>query len=673
MERHRFDTFEEAGITKLVNNRSICPNCSHTRKPENRAERCVEYNPTKKRLTCHNGCGFYAYIGKDALEARFEKKEYVAPRPLPKLENPITEEWQVFFLRRGITLETLKLKKVQCLQANFKEKKTGNVITKTAIAFPYYLDETTHTMTKMRSIEKENKSSFETMPIPYNFQTVTEKTEKILWVEGEIDCLSWVQIGAESETFAVLSIPSGANGSIEFLENIFERILNIKKHIIAMDDDMAGIKMRNAIVGRLGADICEIMEYPYFCTEKNRTCKDSNEVLAEHGDKALLSCLEQARPIPVTGEATEKEREEAWADIIVNGRKPFEKLLFPNGLSVSASGTTASQNFDNIATWNIGQAFSLITGAPGSAKTQFSFNVAVRLSILYGVKWVVMSPETGGFDSVDELLANIFLGDSVVKYKRWNYEQAPQNLLKLAFSFVSTHFKIIKESDMPNLKLQTVLDTISQLKYRYGCKGAIIDPWNALDDAFGENISVSLNERLNSVQNFTKQNDMHVIVVAHPSKLPNDANGNPIMTSYYQINGGAAWGNKCDNIFIINRDYGTGDKNRMGDNVFVKVDKFKKSYAGSKGEVKFSYCIKTGRFGGIDEMSNRVFHNYKDFATMVDKQEQMQLEEATPRGSAALYDHFADRETKLDTELGIYIPINNIITLPTDSDEECPF
>ncbi|NDV84991.1 toprim domain-containing protein [Bacteroides sp. 51] len=107
--------------------------------------------------------------------------------------------------------------------------------------------------------------------IPYNIDGI-KGTPECICVEGEIDALSFAEIGRTD----VISVPTGANTNLSWMDRFMESHFDDKKVIyIAVDNDNKGLELRKALLARLGTERCKIMEYP-------QGCKDANEVLQAH-------------------------------------------------------------------------------------------------------------------------------------------------------------------------------------------------------------------------------------------------------------------------------------------------------------------------------------------------------------------------------------------------------
>lgn len=74
--------------------------------------------------------------------------------------------------------------------------------------------------------------------------------------EGELDAASFVTIGRRD----VVSVPSGANSNLTWLDRFIPTHFEDKKTIyIAVDEDSAGLKLRDELLRRLGTERCRIV------------------------------------------------------------------------------------------------------------------------------------------------------------------------------------------------------------------------------------------------------------------------------------------------------------------------------------------------------------------------------------------------------------------------------
>jgi twinkle protein len=112
--------------------------------------------------------------------------------------------------------------------------------------------------------------------------------DTVVWVEGEPDKLAVEVAGHVS----CVSVPDGApspntkdyQAKFDYLASAEDLLAPIRKHIIAVDDDLPGEKLAEELIRRLGPERCWRVQWP-------SACKDANEVLMRYGPAALAECL----------------------------------------------------------------------------------------------------------------------------------------------------------------------------------------------------------------------------------------------------------------------------------------------------------------------------------------------------------------------------------------------
>jgi twinkle protein len=170
-----------------------------------------------------------------------------------------------FFTRRGISKTTLDKMKVT-MDGKW-------------IRFPYVQDGK-QVNTKSRSFNKEFIFEKGGKIVPYNIDSIKDATELII-TEGEIDALTFIECGFKS----VISVPTGANTNLKYLEgNDFS---HINKFYIATDDDEKGRELADALYKYFGLDNCVTVKY------KGR--KDINELFCVHGKQFVKDAIQQAK------------------------------------------------------------------------------------------------------------------------------------------------------------------------------------------------------------------------------------------------------------------------------------------------------------------------------------------------------------------------------------------
>lgn len=77
--------------------------------------------------------------------------------------------------------------------------------------------------------------------IPYNLDSIIGQSECII-TEGEMDCLSFVEIGKSN----CISVPNGANSNLTYLDDFIDGWFEDKETIyIASDTDTKGLLLRD--------------------------------------------------------------------------------------------------------------------------------------------------------------------------------------------------------------------------------------------------------------------------------------------------------------------------------------------------------------------------------------------------------------------------------------------
>ena len=393
-----------------------------------------------------------------------------------------------------------------------------------AISFPFFRGAELINV-KYRDGQKNFRMEAGAERVLYGLNDIAATT---VWVEGEIDKLSLAQAGYDN----CVSVPDGAptpdtmnySSKFSFLEADKEKIETIKNHILAVDNDAPGQRLEEELSRRLGREKCKRVTWP-------NGCKDANDTLVKFGAKGLAEYIENAQPFPINGVF-------AASDL-------SHKIehLYEHGWELGVSTGWVALN--RLYTVRPGE-FTVVTGIPNSGKSNFVDHMLVNLAKTQGWNFAIFSPENQPLED--------HMGRMMEKYVGKPFNSGASERLSRAErddaeGWLDDHFHWILPDDDSDWTIETVLDRAAQLVYRFGIRGLVVDPWNELEHARPEGLSETeyISKALKRIRNFGHRHGVHVWVVAHPSKLYRDKDGNYPVPTMSDINGSAHWRNKADN------------------------------------------------------------------------------------------------------------------------------
>ena len=544
------DKFNQYDL-KVGKTQGICPLCSHKRKQANKNKACASYDWKRGIGTCMN-CNSTFQLHTFAKRGS-SIKEYVRPSLPSEGSENLDEKIVQWFADRGISLSTLEdfgvTQGMEYMPQVNAERNT--------IQFNYYRGGELVNV-KYRDAEKNFKLYKGAEKIFYNIDVLDDHNEVVV-VEGEIDALSLHEAGIKN----VISVPNGATlhtNNLDYLDSCWEDFELLDRVILAVDNDDAGKALRAEFIRRLGAEKCYIVDFESY--------KDANEVLALHGAEKLKSYIHSCQQVPLDGVSTIADVEAEVVDFVNNGFKPGYQI----GL----------EDFDNIFSTYTGQ-FITVTGIPSSGKSDFVDQMSVGYNINYGWKVAYASPEN----------KPNWLHAHKLMRKVWGKMPTKEDIKTPEWDRIVNHvndnFYFV---DMDRYDLESVLKKGAELVKRKGIKCLIIDPFNKIRDTNTEREDVNhyTMEYLTKIEMFCKKYDVLVIVVAHPTKMYKNQQGEIEEPTMYNIKGGGEWYDASYHGLLVHRDYNANT-------VKVKVLKVKFQHLGENGaEAHFRWEPNSGRF-----------------------------------------------------------------------------
>jgi twinkle protein len=532
-----------------------CPVCSEDRKKKN--VKCLSWNHEKGLGQCnHCQAAFYKKVDK------VEEKRYTIP---VKNLTGLGEKELKWFNDRGISQSTILRFNLSSGMAWMpQEGKEVNTI-----QFNYEFNSELVNV-KFRDAKKNFKMVSGAKLIFYNLDSIKD-SDTVTIVEGEIDCMSMHEAGV----YQCVSVPNGAakgNQRLDYLDNCWEYFEGKTKIVIATDNDEPGIMLRNELARRLGKERCKIMYYP-------EGCKDANEILIKCGPEFLKQYWESAYDFPLEGVKTVIDFEDGIHELYTNG--------FPTG------AVTGYPQFDEYLKWAPGQVTG-VTGIPNSGKSEFTDQILIRLAAGQEWKVGVFSAENQPEPYHFAKLAEKYIGKPFFAHNLL-YKMTVDELVKAKY-FINENFFFV-EMQEENLSVEGMIGKIKELVLRKGINIFVLDPWNYLEHRQkpGQTETQYIGESLTKFCNAAKRFNVHIIIVAHPTKIQKEKDTDKYkVATLYDIAGSANWFNKLDNGLSVYLDRDTGE-------TYVYIQKVRFKWCGKVGYSKFNWDKYTGRYAECGE------------------------------------------------------------------------
>lgn len=516
----------------------LCPECSSDRNKSNKKD--LRYYESTNRAHCfHCRTTFFEY-------KPFKKqKDYIVPEW--KNITKLTDKAVKWFTGRMISQQTLNLMQV------YSDKEWMPQFNKEVevICFPYFIDGKLINI-KFRGANKSFKMISGAELVFYNFDALKDNTEIII-CEGEIDALTWLENGFLN----ILSVPNGA-GNTEYIDSSIDAFDNIEKIYLSTDVDNPGLRLRDDLIQRFGADRCYLIDFKQH--------KDANDYFINEGGIEFKDLLKNARKVPVSGIIRISDIHDQIYDFYQKGHE---------------SGLTIDSVLDNSITWELRRVL-IVNGIPGHGKSEFVDFLVSKLNLKYGWKGGFFTPENYPLEYHYAKLHSKFSG------KKFIEKTDTTDFYYIRDYINDNFFYIIDEEDFT---LDFVLNRAKILIKQYGIKIFVIDPYNKLDHQYESNISETqyISKFLDKITTFAKYNNLLFILVTHPRKMEPGK-----VPNMYDISGSAHWYNKPDYGITI---YRTRDNNNNFTNqVDIHVQKVKFKHLGEPGLVEMNYNYNNGRY-----------------------------------------------------------------------------
>ena len=289
---------------------------------------------------------------------------------------------------------------------------------------------------------------------------------------------------------------------------------------------------------------------------------DTDETLEK-----LKSILEKSKTSDETG--------------IVTASELFDKIdtLYEKGFQRGIS--TGWAVLDEHYTIRPGE-ITVITGIPSHGKTNFNTNLITNIAQSHSWKFAVFSPENNPMQRYCAHVAQIYTESP---FTRGQHERMTKSQLDIAKFWINEHFVfIVPRSD--EMKMDNLIQKATICVLKHGVKGIVFDPWNEIDHSRPQGLSETeyISKCLSKIRYFARTYQVHVWLIAHPTKLLKRLDGSYPVPTPYDISGSAHFRNKADCCLTVWRDLATASNETK-----IYIQKIRFHEAGKIGDVTLNY------------------------------------------------------------------------------------
>lgn len=315
-------------------------------------------------------------------------------------------------------------------------------------------------------------------------------SEPLLITEGEFDCLSAIESGFKN----AVSIPSGVNGTNEWITSNWTFIEQFEEVIIWFDNDEAGIKGAREVFNRLPNSSVKIVR----CEVAN----DINELLHKYGKLAVLKQIEKASTPVLEGVAT--------LDMIEDFDVHEAETL-----------KTGIEYIDDKLVGMVFGSLNVLSGRNGSGKSTILNQIYIAEAINQGYKTFLFSGELIGGNVKYWLLQTLANEEQFAEYTAKDGHKYKKVTIQAKEKIINDMKDRFFLYDTDDYRIETIIEKMTILAKRYGVRVFVIDNLMTIESSVKDKYEAET-DVVKKLKNFAKKYNSIVHLVAHPRKSMND-------------------------------------------------------------------------------------------------------------------------------------------------------
>ena len=361
--------------------------------------------------------------------------------------------------------------------------------------------------------------------------------------------------------------------------NLRKVFLGAKK-LIDKGDKINNISLWNALNRKYAIEIADIMGYSITDVFVDQHIRELKEIATKRRlQKVDYSDIEQVKAV-----ITELERENTIVednailsidDLTGNILIYYEKGADPG----KSTGWTALDEYYNIS---LGQ-ITIVTGIPGAGKSEFIDSLMINLSELHNWRIAYFSPENF---PIERHIRKIIEKKTGFPFFEGVNPRLSKTELEYCINEIREYFYFLNPRP-ENRNINFILSQVRQLVINKNINCFVLDPWNELESERPETMRETeyISNCLMKIKAFAVFHNIHIWIIAHPTKLSKDSKGDYPVPTPYDIYGSSNWRYKADNCIAVHRPVWDS----LLTEIYIQKIRFRDN--GKIGKVNFSFNI----------------------------------------------------------------------------------